>query len=423
MSRALSILRLRSSVIIAVVVSVFGLTNEAAAQDQAEPPALAGADQVDRQLATDADEKDALLTLGFLTPWQDFKAGLQSEHGLGFGVDYSTQLFTTNSSLNEGKASSGMLRLFGSWELVGRESGNSGALVFKAEHRHAYGAVAPMALSFDVGYAGITAGPFSDQGLRLTNLYWRQRLGEGRFVLLGGFLDATDFVDVYALASPWLHFSNLVFSTGASAMALPNDALFGVVAAAWLSDQVYTIAHIGDNGADPTDPFNGVDRFFSTNEYYKSIELGWTTARDRAYFDNIHVTFWHSDEKSEAGDPSGWGLNVSGTTYINDKLMPFVRGGYTKDAGSLLELSLSGGIGYQAVPGRDLLGVAANWGRPNATTWGEGLSDQVTLESFWRWYVGEQLAVTPSLQYLINPALNPDEDSVLAFGLRARFAL
>jgi len=390
---------------------------------QEEGPVLAGSDQVDRQLADDAGPKDPLLTLGFLSPWKEFKAGLKADHGLGFGIDYSSQVFSTNSELNEGQASSGMLRLFGSWELVGRESGNTGALVFKGEHRHAYSAVAPMALSFDVGYAGITAGPFSDQGLRLTNLYWRQALGQGRFVLLGGFLDATDFVDIYGLASPWLHFSNLAFSTGSSSIGLPNDALLGVAAAAWLSDQIYTIAHIGDNGADPTDPFSGFDRFVNTNEYFKSIELGWTTERARAYFDNVHMTFWHSDEKSVAGDPSGWGVNVSGTTYINDKIMPFVRGGYAKDAGSLLELSLSGGVGYQAVPGRDLLGLAANWGRPNATTWGDGLSDQVTFEAFWRWYVGEQIAVTPSLQFLINPALNPDESSVVAFGLRGRFVL
>ncbi len=37
--------------------------------------------------------------------------------------------------------------------------------------------------------------------------------------------------------------------------------------------------------------------------------------------------------------------------------------------------------------------------------------------------VGERLAVTTDLQYLINPALNPDESSICLFGLRARFVL
>ena len=45
------------------------------------------------------------------------------------------------------------------------------------------------------------------------------------------------------------------------------------------------------------------------------------------------------------------------------------------------------------------------------------------MELFWRWQLGEQLAVTPDLQLLINPANNPDEDRIWLFGLRARLAL
>ena len=36
--------------------------------------------------------------------------------------------------------------------------------------------------------------------------------------------------------------------------------------------------------------------------------------------------------------------------------MPFLRGGYTEDGGSLLQKSISTGVGYQWVPGRDVLG-------------------------------------------------------------------
>jgi porin len=408
---------------LATIVTLSAAAVPLSAQQQDTTGSLAGPNQVDNQLRTDAAPKEPLVRLTFLAPWFDFKETLKENSGLGFGVDYSTVLLTSNSEIGEGKASSGMVRLFGSWQLIGGESANTGSLVFKIEHRHAYGAIAPSGLSFDVGYAGITAAPFSDQGLRLTNLYWRQTLGDGRFVLLGGFLDATDFVDVYGLASPWLHFSNLVFSTGVSAIALPNDALLGVAVGAWLSDQVYTIAHLGDNGADPTKPFTGFDRFVNDNEYFTSIELGWTPSRARAYFDNVHVTAWHSDEKSETGDPSGWGVNVSGTIYLNEKVMPFLRAGYAKDGGSLLQKSVSAGLGYQAVQGRDLFGFGVNWGQPNATTWGEGLDDQISFELFWRWFLGEQLALTPDLQYLINPAVNPDEDSVWMFGVRGRLAM
>jgi len=116
-------------------------------------------------------------------------------------------------------------------------------------------------------------------------------------------------------------------------------------------------------------------------------------------------------------------MNFSATRFVGDKLMPFLRGGYTEDAGSLLQKSLGVGFGYQAIANQDLFGLGVNWGEPNETTWGPGLPDQYTMEAFWRWQLGEQLAVTPDLQLLIDPALNPDKNSIWVFGLRARLAL
>jgi porin len=101
-------------------------------------------------------------------------------------------------------AFSGMYRMFGTWEAFSDGQGNSGTLIWKLEHRHAYGSnTPPGSLGFELGYAGIFLPPFSDQGTRLTNLYWRQRMKGGNLVFVGGFVDVTDYMDVYMLASPW----------------------------------------------------------------------------------------------------------------------------------------------------------------------------------------------------------------------------
>ena len=107
--------------------------------------------------------------------------------------------------------------------------------------------------------------------------------------------------------------------------------------------------------------------------------------------------------------------------------MPFVRAGYTDDSGSLLTKSVSAGFGYQpdsstAVPG-DLFGTAINWGEVNENSFESGLDDQYTLEVFYRWQTTEQLALTLDYQYLQDPALNPDEDSIHVWSVRGRFAL
>jgi porin len=98
----------------------------------------------------------------------------------------------------------------------------------------------------------------------------------------------------------------------------------------------------------------------------------------------------------------------------------FLRGGWADDGGSLYQASISTGFGYQIEPGRDLLGVGLNWSKPNSGTFGPGLGDQFTMEVFQRWDITEGLQITPSVQLIANPALNPESDFTALFGLRTR---
>jgi len=153
------------------------------------------------------------------------------------------------------------------------------------------------------------------------------------------------------------------------------------------------------------------------------VEIGWTPSQDQIYLDNAHLTFWHADERTEAGESEGWGLNVSFTRYLGGKWLPFVRAGYAKDGGALMQKSVSVGFAYQPVPKSDVLGVAFNWGEPNEDTFGSGLRDQYTAEVYYRWQLTPRFAVTPTLQLLENPALDPELDRTWVFGVRARLAL
>ena len=65
-----------------------------------------------------------------------------------------------------------------------------------------------------------------------------------------------------------------------------------------------------------------------------------------------------------------------------------------------------------------MIGAGLNWGKPNG-----GGRDQYTSELFWRYQLTKEVTLTPSLQYIRNPALNPTENNLLAFGLRVRVAL
>ena len=178
------------------------------------------------RIADDAASRPSFVEERLLDPWFDWKQGLQEDTGFSFGLDYSSLYLQSSEDGASGddSAASGMLRVFGSWDLVGRGTKNTGAAVWKIEHRHRYTDGSPQGFGFDQGYVGLIEPPFSNEGTRLTNLYWRQRLNEGKATIVAGMLDVTDYVDVYALASPWTGFMNFAFSTGSAAMFIPNDA-------------------------------------------------------------------------------------------------------------------------------------------------------------------------------------------------------
>lgn len=385
-----------------------------------------GPDSVENVIADDAAPSPSLVKERLLDPWFQWKEGVQDKHGFSFGLDYSAVYLQSNADGFSGddNAAGGMLRVFGAWDLVGRGTANTGALVWKIENRHSYTDVSPQGFGFDQGYIGLIEPPFSDEGTRITNLYWRQRFSDGRATIVAGMLDVTDFVDVYSLASPWTGFFNFAFSTGSAAMFIPNDATLGIAGGTMVTDNIYLIGSLANAYTDPTEPFATLDDFFSENEYFSSVELGWTRGHDRIYQDNAHLTLWHVDESAAAQTPGGWGVAFNYSASLADNtLMPFVRGGYANDGGTLLERSISTGLAVSTMGGRDQLGMAANWGRPNADSFGSGLDDQYTFEIYYRLQLTEQLAITPDIQYLIDPAENPGEDRLWVLGIRARLAL
>jgi porin len=409
--------------------AVLAAANLFAAEDAKER-----GDSINPRLSTDDPgnqqvldrEANPLYESKLLAPARDWRDGVAEKTGLSMSVDYTAQFIGLSQADYPGQlgngdknAGSGMVRFYGTWVLVDRGGSNSGTLNFKVEHRHSYtdrqvGGFPGIAQNG--GYLGIFEPPFTDEGGRLTILNWKQNFLNGDATAVAGWMDVTDYVDVYLLASPWTGFNNFVFSTGSAAMDLPNDAALGGAVGGLLTENVYAQVGFSDALSDPTDPLDGFDSFFSDNKYFSWAELGWTPGKDKIYFDNAHVTAWHKDAVS--GNPSGWGLNASYQRWLNDQWLPFVRGGYTKDSGSLLETSLSAGVGYQPVPMRGVIGAGFNWGKPNG-----GGRDQYTTELFWRYQLTKEVALTPSLQYILDPALDPASDDLIAVGLRVRVVL
>ena len=380
-----------------------------------------GPNSVPGQLADDARHTESLTGRTFLQDYFDWKDRVRDKHGLNFSLDYTAGFLGASNTIGEDdNFMGGAVRFFGTWDLTGRESGNTGSFVLKIENRHKYTDIPPSGTASQIGYVGLILPVLSDIGTRLTNLYWRQNLDQGRVEIIAGMIDTTDWVDLYALASPWTGFINFALATGGASIPVPDDAALGVYINALLTENLYVIGGFADSNADSTDPFNGFDTFFNDHEFFKTIELGWVTSRDRFYFDNTHITFWHADERETAGVASGWGANFSFAHAFDDKWMPFVRAGYADEGGTLLQKTVSTGLGYHFGDNNSLLGLGFNWGEPNEDTIGPGLDDQYSIELFTRLQVIRNLQITPDIQYVKNPARNPDANHSWVAGLRAR---
>ena len=355
--------------------------SQTTAQDAASletPRGFGSPDAVQNKLKADRLGSGATLELDFLAPYRDWKEQLREDTGFSFGLAYISFAAAATESLpgRDDFAASGVFRHFGSWELLGRGTGNTGTVNYLVEHRHRYTDTTPNEFGIaNLGYAGFTGIPFANDSWHLTNLYWLQSWDEGRVEIGAGFLDITDFVDVWALTSPWTDFFNFVFSIGAGTMDLPDDAALGIAGGAYLTDNLYFIAGIEDLNSDPNDPFDGFEHLLrrqrATSRTSRSAGPG---RRESYYLDNLHLTLWHADER-DAGIEDGWGALLSFSKSIDDNWLVFARGGFAEDGGSLLSRSVSAGFGYQPAPpgigSGDLLAVGLNWGRPNENLFGD----------------------------------------------------
>ena len=348
--------------------------------------------------------------------WFEFKERLSRDLGLSIGFDYQALSQTVNESLGQKNARSGIFRGYGNWTLIGQGTKNPGSLVFKGETRHRLGSeIAPQFLGLEAGALSITGTLFGDYEERwgLTNLYWQQKLAEGRIGFAVGQLDVTDWLDPYALMNPLTAFQNLSFSTNPT-IAAPNQGL-GLVVGALLTDNIYVTGSVVDANGDPTSPSFKV---FSEKETFKHVEVGLTSGPDRLYFDNIHLTYWQVDEREDAGVPKENGIAVSAAWTFNNQWVPFLRAGWSDGEAALLSQNVSAGVGYLR-RNRDLMGIGLSWGKPAASE----LDEQFTAEAFYRLQFSENFAITGDIQHILDPALNPGEKSITVLGLRGRLSM
>ncbi|WP_236009469.1 carbohydrate porin [Vibrio ulleungensis] len=367
--------------------------------------------------------------------WNTTKEQWQKEYGLQLGMDYNMLGMAATDALGDSAAASGALRVYGQWDMVHTDSGSTGGVVFKFEHRHKYTDTSPKDFGLtELGYLGFAHSLYGDQGFRTTHLFWRQSMLEERMVAYAGFLDMTDYTDFYALASPWNDFNNAVFTTGSGTIGGLPDGALGVMLGGFFTDHVYGSASILDAKGNASDLTQGVKDLFDTGATWKSLEIGYTPSSDMLFIDNAHVSFWQRD--AVGSDKEGHGVSVSVSGLVKNQWLPFIRAGWAEDGGAMYDASVSAGFGF--IPtnrSEDMLGLAFNWASPMASTFGGiDFDDQYTAELYYRSKLTPWFQLSPSIQVMNHTAINFDsidagdtanalikDKTDIVFGLKAQF--
>jgi len=350
------------------------------------------------------------------------KDRLKKEYGLTLAGDYNALYQNLSNSDSENDAFSGVIRFYGAWTPVRAEGTSTGTLVFKVENRHKLGTDIPnQTLLLANGVAGISGATFSDAGTVLTNLYWTQAFFDNRFAFNLGVVDVTDYIDVFGLINIWTDFNNQQFSTSLTS-PLPNQSLGGVLRYMF-TPNYYVIAGLADANGDPHHPEDFFDSFFNDHEYFKHVEVGWIKSWDERYTDKVHLLYWQQDKRAQAGTPSGDGATLSFSRAFTGSWQGFVRGGYADGGGTLLARFASVGAGYRVNGGNDFFGFGGGWGRATDSD-GKGAAsrDQYTFEAYYRWQPIPAVQIVPSMQLILDPALDPTKSSIVLGGLRFRWS-
>jgi porin len=294
-----------------------------------------------------------------IQPYYEWKRKIREKHNLQFGQDYTALYQKASDSVTDtDSASAGVYRFYGRWLAVGKEGKNDGALVFKIENSHKYGTVSPDDFNKNLGYLGSTGTLYSDLGWVLNDFNWQQRFNNDKGGFVIGRVDPNDYMDVVDYANPWTTFQNQNVLENQS-IAMPDTGFTAGIGYAF-DDQWYLKLAAHDANGSLDDP-----GFFEQGaEFFSFAEIGWTPAIDERDLKDIHVTFWHVDQRVSENVPEGDGVAFGAGWSFDKEWIIFGRIGQSRGKASLMRRSTTLGFSHIWKAYLDVFGLAVNYSEP-----------------------------------------------------------
>lgn len=344
--------------------------------------------------------------------WMDEKLGLR------LGVAYtSLAMGATATAVGDQGAAAGDFDFFGSWDAWGKKSGNTGTIGFNLRDRHKYTAIPPSVLGTSIGSLWNVTGGFSDSGFDLTQLYLDQYFLNKKVGFRLGQMFQDSVFDTYDYKSAKLYFLNAALSDN-PAVAFPE---FGVGFSSLIrpAEGWYVLTGVGDSSGRKLQA--GVSDLLANEKLFSGIELGWAPTSGPLTNHSLSVFGWASPADSDSASPDGEGFTFTYEWQPEKPYSLFARYSWSATEATRVEHLATTGMVWRNPLGRglDVFGVAGGFGSPTQA----GLNGQGIMEIFYRLQVTPLFQITPDVQLIIQPSLNPQEEVIAVFGIRGRFSL
>lgn len=389
---------------------------------KAEPLSTASPESVESQLDQEQAIKETFFEqarywLGFpyyykTQSWLDRKLGLR------VGVAYAALgMVATDSVMGDQGAASGDFDFFGRWGIWGKETGNTGTVGFNMRYRHKYSDIPPSELGSNIGSLWNVTGGFTDAGFQFTQLYLDQYFLEKNVGVRFGQIFQDFHFDTYSYKSAKLYFLNAAFSDN-PAVAFPDYSVGFATLIRPVKDW-YFISGVGNASGRKLEA--GLPDFLANDKLFSGLELGWKPTTGPLANHRFSAFAWTTPADSNSATPDGNGITVTYEWQPPTDYGIFARYSWSGSEATRVEHLATTGVVKKKPFDRelDLFGIAAAWGTPSEP----GRRGQGVFEMFYRFQITSLFQLTPDVQFIITPSLNPDSDLVAIFGLRGRLAL
>ena len=390
---------------------------------------IGGPTDVDTDLATSFPRPDSIFRGRIPRQYFRWKEDLYERTGVKLALSYQT-LYQNASETRTGRneAWGGWLLIEGKWEAINQGKDYEGNLTLDLDWRQTLGNHAnPVAFGpVDVGSLWPTDVPFFEWDPSLVLFYWEQWFKKNVFnVRVGKQLAGTTY-DFFRFKDSRSSFTSSPFTAHTS---IPAPGPGQAVSVKWWPNpesSFYVHGTVNDMNGDPERI--GFDTVFEQAQFFYGLELGYFWRRGARDFDHVHLDLFYADERdtqplglpNEAGGgfkllgSKQWGQQVGFGSYTYNTAeggglgLTFGRHTVTAGAATLKPFGVRGEIG-----------LGAAWMDPIDPT----LRSQYGGEAYWKLLVTPDLWVTPGVQLIFDPSLNPAADSVAIAQIKLRLFL